>query len=695
MGQTATQSLYDLLSDSQKKELNAIRDRVCSSGLALLDPKPGDQVIEILESWLMDDEQRQHLEANTWDIFFLYAAASLLNLKNVDRADSPAAIDPSENTTKTTLTPEPVKLLWRSVDIADKQQAEILGLIGQGYLAAGSMADEIPPRVACDSEHDVNIQLLAACLRLAMSFNLAAPDILKHLHELLPPAASAQKDSTLDQHFTVVSAGAHPHVQAAILVQVHCRDAEVHRALKRYESYLQRLLYNLNRIIRPRFLFTSVRFEITAQDYQPIDFKFGVDTSSALQLFAGNTLYKDRRVFLRELVQNAVDACNLRQMQEPGFTPSIGIEFSSDLGKIIFRDNGIGMSKQWIEKYFLNIGLSFYQSDEIMRVNRDAKIHFSFISQFGIGFLSCFLVAQQVILKTRQAGSDGFIITISHIDDYFDVRVAEEQIPVGTEVTVILKENLLQYCRSLEYLGYLKTNVRFLPIALDFVDEKGAHTVLGQESLNYDDEIRWGTKFTSKLDFESSQGYLLLKVQENHQYIYDMESSRGGVSIFQDGIFITQVDYLLPDSAGEHVIGRLNLVGDEKCELSMDRNRLLWKKDQMARIKKRFLMGLVLIVNRLLETTARQSTPENIQRNIIQKAASFFDFNEVDDSIYDTLNQEICTLVEDQFRRFIRINHSRYDLLHYSHKTDSDTHGYIHRWQQRVIDGYKEKGKSG
>jgi len=158
------------------------------------------------------------------------------------------------------------------------------------------------------------------------------------------------------------------------------------------------------------------------------------------------------------------------------------------------------------------------------------------------------------------------------------VRVAEEQIPVGTEVTVILKENLLQYCRSLEYLGYLKTNVRFLPIALNFVDEKGEHTVLGQESLNYDEEIHWGTKFTTKLDFESSRGYLLLKVLENHEYIYD------------------------------------------------------------------------------------------------------------------NLNPEICSLVEDEFRRFIRINHSRYDLLHSPDKTASDTHGYIHLWQQRVIDGYKEKG---
>jgi len=165
------------------------------------------------------------------------------------------------------------------------------------------------------------------------------------------------------------------------------------------------------------------------------------------------------------------------------------------------------------------------------------------------------------------------------------------------------------------------------------------------------------------------------------------------VSIFQDGIFITQVDYLLPDSAGEYVIGRLNLVGDEKCELSMDRNRLLWNKDQMAQTKKRILKGLVKIVNRLLETLAGQLPPENIQRNIIVKVASFFDFNTVDDSIYDALNKDICMQVEDQFRRFFKIHHSRFDLRHKPHGADSNAHGYIYRWQQRVIDGYKEKAK--
>jgi hypothetical protein len=152
------------------------------------------------------------------------------------------------------------------------------------------------------------------------------------------------------------------------------------------------------------------------------------------------------------------------------------------------------------------------------------------------------------------------------------------------------------------------------------------------------------------------------------------------------------MDSLLPDSAGEYVIGRLNLVGDEKCELSMDRNRLLWKTDQMLQVKKRILMGLATIVNRLLESSAGQSPPENIQRNILQKVGSFFDFNEVDDTIFDALNEKIRVQVEDKFRRFIRVHHSRYDMLHNPDSTGASSHGYIHRWQQRVMDGYKEKG---
>jgi HSP90 family molecular chaperone len=66
------------------------------------------------------------------------------------------------------------------------------------------------------------------------------------------------------------------------------------------------------------------------------------------------------------------------------------------------------MTRQWIEKYFLAIGISFYQSNEIRNVTRDPRIDFSFISQFGIGFLSSFQVAEDHHQNTQSilSGAD-------------------------------------------------------------------------------------------------------------------------------------------------------------------------------------------------------------------------------------------------------------------------------------------------
>lgn len=119
---------------------------------------------------------------------------------------------------------------------------------------------------------------------------------------------------------------------------------------------------------------------------------------------------------------------------------------------------------------------------------------------------------------------------------------------------------------------------------------------------------------------------------------------------------------------------------------------LLWDKDQFEQVKKRVLYGLATIVNRLLEISAGQDPPENVHRNLIQKLGTFFDFNEVDDVIYDRLHPALRTGVQDQFRMFIRIHHSRYDMLHNPTNTFLNAHGYITNWQQAVIETLKEKG---
>ena len=178
-----------------------------------------------------------------------------------------------------------------------------------------------------------------------------------------------------------------------------------------------------------------------------------------------------------------------------GPTPAIAIAFNHDISRITVSDNGIGMDRQWLEKYFLSIGISFYQSDEIKSVNRDPRIDIGFISQFGIGFLSSFLVAEKIVIKTRKTGSAALRITITSLKDYFDVRPLDDATPVGTEVTLHLKPSRINYCRSMEFVGYLKTNIRFLQIPVSLSDEQGHTRTIGNEPLSYAAHLKGDADF--------------------------------------------------------------------------------------------------------------------------------------------------------------------------------------------------------
>ena len=157
MGPDKNQSIYELLDERQQKDLNDIIERIVLSGPVDLDHNTGDQVIEILESWLMDDEQKQNLKANVWDIFFLHAAAGLISLDNPGGFSSLAANAAPENLSENARTPPAAKTNRVSLDISDRQKAAILESIGTGYISAGNMAEEIPPRVADDNGNYINV----------------------------------------------------------------------------------------------------------------------------------------------------------------------------------------------------------------------------------------------------------------------------------------------------------------------------------------------------------------------------------------------------------------------------------------------------------------------------------------------------------------------------------------------------------
>ena len=654
----------------------------------------GDRMVRFYENWLLDDEQKQMLSVHPEDKFILYASSYLCDIGQTDGQRLPPLANDFKddrsrvfyNRSLSTRSCELIRDNWQDLGVPERA---FVSIITRVCLQAADGGNFTPAESEATVTNDaaVNVTLLAACLQLCRAIDLKSPATILQIFSYMPKD-NRISPGKLEAYFRVADAGAHPSLNGTIRLRIQCTHPEVHRALKHHERFVQQLLEKMNQRERPRFLYSDVLYEIEPDGYTPIDLKFTVDSSAGLQLFMGNRLYSDKRVFLRELIQNAVDACNYRKLGDPSYSPAIALEFNDDVSTIKVRDNGIGMTRQWIEKYFLAIGISFYQSNEIRNVTRDSRIDFGFISQFGIGFLSSFQVADKIIIKTRKASSPGLMITINGLRDYFDVKVLEEDCPTGTEVTLHLRKAQTKYCRSMEYTGYLKTNIRFLKIPVELTDGGGNTTTIGLEQLAYDKKTSAGTVFVAPLKFKESEGYVRLGAKNHGTNIFALESTDGGVSVFQDGIFVTQLNSLLPEGAKQYVVTRINLVGRDKCELSMDRNRIFWKPDQLQNIKRLIRHGLVDVANQLMSAVrVQEEVSVNTLNSIVNHLAIFFDFSDVDDVMYNQLAEPIRKMVEKRFRDFVRINFAH--TLKKSGIAEAD--GYSEAWQQQVLENFAKK----
>ena len=141
---------------------------------------------------------------------------------------------------------------------------------------------------------------------------------------------------------------------------------------------------------------------------------FEADVARLLQLMV-HSVYSDRDIFVRELVSNAADACEkLRyeaiakpELIETGGPFRIEIAIDSDAKTIAFADNGVGMTRAELVDALGTIARSGTRAFLDRLAAEDASKEASnLIGQFGIGFYSSFMVADQVVVETRRAGTD-------------------------------------------------------------------------------------------------------------------------------------------------------------------------------------------------------------------------------------------------------------------------------------------------
>ncbi|WP_437618716.1 HD domain-containing protein [Sorangium sp. So ce1151] len=130
-------------------------------------------------------------------------------------------------------------------------------------------------------------------------------------------------------------------------------------------------------------------------------FEFTLDQGKILDLLTGHTIYNDATVVLRELVQNAIDAVRVQRIdaEKSGlrkYKGAVAIHWNSESRTIEVQDDGTGMTQAVIERHLLRAGSSKYQEADF----RKRYPTFTPISRFGIGILSCFMLADNVEIIT-------------------------------------------------------------------------------------------------------------------------------------------------------------------------------------------------------------------------------------------------------------------------------------------------------
>jgi hypothetical protein len=276
---------------------------------------------------------------------------------------------------------------------------------------------------------EADLHMVAATLRLAdiLDFDRErTPPAL--FHYLLPgPLAEPENDSGREwgKHLAI----SNWHIEEdAIVFRGRCRSHVIHHAIVLFASAIEREISNtrstfgaLKEVSWPCKLPTTVKVDIHEEGYRYVPYKFELDDDRVYSLLMGGSIYQDPMVAVRELVQNAVDACRLRDALTCLFEPQaqplkanrILIRYEEfgnplKLPLLMVEDTGTGMDALILERYFLKVGRSYYNSAEFNQTRvdlRKADLDFAPVSEFGIGFLSSFLLASRVEVETAMSES--------------------------------------------------------------------------------------------------------------------------------------------------------------------------------------------------------------------------------------------------------------------------------------------------
>ena len=295
----------------------------------------------------------------------------------------------------------------------------------------------------------------------------------------------------------IVASPKQPNVEHAIRAYIDCVELELAQC-RNLVKYCSRRWANIT-------LPTGVdRKDIISDGYIYGEYQFSLDRQAVLQLFMGDDLYEEPHVFVRELLQNSIDACRLAAAfaVRGVHPPSIDISIWDDSAGYVWvrvDDGGTGMDERIIRDYLLAVGRSYYKSAQLeadLMQHSAGMSGFKAISRFGIGILSCFLVGDCVEVSSLRISPDGTVgepvrLTMHDVDEFFvlqkpPLRASDMPGPHGDDdgfrrrpgTSVAVRLSPAKSSATVEQLVELARNYLFYPPVMVRINGEGAGRTL-------------------------------------------------------------------------------------------------------------------------------------------------------------------------------------------------------------------------
>ena len=333
-------------------------------------------------------------------------------------------------------------------------------------------------------------------------------------------------------------------------------DAKIHRKYLKYIDNLKIELENTDELLNsknhnPKYSFkisTKIDDRVRTEGFKYSDLRLNLDYSAITELLMGKNIYGDNRLGLRELIQNSIDACQI--MKEIGakdpdvviVEPTVSINYSKNKRYVKVKDTGVGMSLDVVKKHFLNVGKSYYNSNDFLFKNYDYEP----IGHYGIGFLACFLLSDNVIVKTKHyLNHEINQIELEKSSEYVVTKTHETANFYGTEITLEY-DKFFKVFENIEFLQkfleeYFYTNIPIklrdddsgvvMSIHNTYMNKSDLVVDKGNEKYNYTlincDEFT--NHLEGKLILKSSKNSgkcIVKKIDMEKSYFYDTEQKR-------------------------------------------------------------------------------------------------------------------------------------------------------------------------